>query len=452
MKFLYYLLLTFGPLQLCLSQDCGTPFARPSRSLDSLRTFGDGFGPSLVSLTKPIIGEVIEYRVNFHLFDKDEMLLDEDLQNSIDRVDTLFMGAGIQFVIKNILQHNQPAFNNFFGDEYNERRLYEQYGQNNQINIYLVQSITDKTQSQISAYTYTPVFRQVDYQANMIIITVDAIYDQSTLAHEMGHFFGLLHTHGEDGQLEKEYVDRRNCSTAGDYICDTPADPNLNVYPTMVRCDGDSSVYTDIGLKDLVGKPYRPMVNNIMSYAPASCRNAFTFGQFYTMMDNARLERQHLDHRIVQKKGYGKFYPNLRANDVRDNFFPGLPHILIVVKEGDPWSERTMKELIAEPVTGMLKKKGAYVTLFDVDKDAESIFEFFPNRFNEAQKEAFYKILLPDIAHYPSYFIIRFDIKKENCRAWRWRYGYQNPRMLTDFISESIPEDQLTRLIWHLPY
>ncbi|MFN8300599.1 MAG: T9SS type A sorting domain-containing protein [Chitinophagales bacterium] len=44
----------------------------------------------------------------------------------------------------------------------------------------------------------------------------------TTLPHEVGHYFGLLHTFDDGNGVE--YVDGSNCNTAGDGFCDTPAD------------------------------------------------------------------------------------------------------------------------------------------------------------------------------------------------------------------------------------
>ena len=53
-------------------------------------------------------------------------------------------------------------------------------------------------------------------------------YATSTVAHEMGHCLGLYHTHNGTGDNNgtPELVNGSNSSTAGDYITDTPADPN----------------------------------------------------------------------------------------------------------------------------------------------------------------------------------------------------------------------------------
>jgi len=107
-----------------------------------------------------------------------------------------------------------------------------------------------------------------------------------TFSHEIGHCLGLYHTHqgfnADCSSGNNENIDGSNCTTAGDLICDTPADPlsdpwNTNnidtltctfVANTLTDCNGDS--------------PYDPLLNNIMSYA-GICRSVFTTDQFDVM-------------------------------------------------------------------------------------------------------------------------------------------------------------------------
>ncbi len=91
-----------------------------------------------------------------------------------------------------------------------------------------------------------------------------------TLAHELGHFLGLLHTH--EPALGLEFVNGSNCSQAGDQVCDTPADPNLGI-TGLNGCTYEGNVL------DPNGEPYKPSPSNLMSYAPDRCQFFFTEGQ-----------------------------------------------------------------------------------------------------------------------------------------------------------------------------
>jgi hypothetical protein len=92
----------------------------------------------------------------------------------------------------------------------------------------------------------------------------------SVLSHEFGHCLGLYHTHIGRGCNDfascSENINESNCSTCGDFICDTPADPCLR-----------GNVDTDC---NYIGDPsFHPDVHNIMSYAPPTCLNHITAGQ-----------------------------------------------------------------------------------------------------------------------------------------------------------------------------
>ncbi len=107
-----------------------------------------------------------------------------------------------------------------------------------------------------------------------------------TFMHEVGHYFGLYHTHETAGGVE--CVERTNCSFAGDGFCDTAADPNLGLQGNM----GNFCTYTGTMLDQCgSGMPYTPPVTNIMSYAPDPCPTQFTTEQFAAMLSTAENER-----------------------------------------------------------------------------------------------------------------------------------------------------------------
>lgn len=92
--------------------------------------------------------------------------------------------------------------------------------------------------------------------------------NSSTLPHEAGHCLNLYHTHEINYGVENvpRTGPRANCNTAGDKLCDTPADPKLGL--NNVR----GCVYYG-------GDGFTPLVDNYMNYAPANCRDSFTAGQ-----------------------------------------------------------------------------------------------------------------------------------------------------------------------------
>jgi hypothetical protein len=103
--------------------------------------------------------------------------------------------------------------------------------------------------------------------------------NHSTFTHELGHVFQLYHTH--EPTFGYECVSGSNCATAGDLICDTPADPNVSgrmssncVYTGSITsvCPGEEGVR------------YNPPVHNYMSYADHYCRTEFTPMQYERML------------------------------------------------------------------------------------------------------------------------------------------------------------------------
>jgi hypothetical protein len=96
------------------------------------------------------------------------------------------------------------------------------------------------------------------------------------LAHEMGHVFNLWHTrHGtvfESGDPNQcpELVNGSNGWICGDYILDTPADPDIAFNIDLNTCE-----WTGSGV-DANGDPYDPDELNILAYTHPGCMEYFT--------------------------------------------------------------------------------------------------------------------------------------------------------------------------------
>lgn len=95
------------------------------------------------------------------------------------------------------------------------------------------------------------------------------------VAHEIGHYYSLYHTHetgfGADCPI---YI---NCYQLGDLVCDTPPDPGLH------NCTGDLGSCVDnceyTGTARCGNATYAPNVNNTMSYTDPECMTGFSAGQ-----------------------------------------------------------------------------------------------------------------------------------------------------------------------------
>ena len=96
------------------------------------------------------------------------------------------------------------------------------------------------------------------------------------ISHEMGHCLGLFHTH-QFFFTCYSYANGLNCSTCGDFVCDTPADPGMSFNVSPETCEWLGS-----GV-DIEGTPFDPDETNIMAYTELSCMKSFSEGQGYRM-------------------------------------------------------------------------------------------------------------------------------------------------------------------------
>ncbi len=157
--------------------------------------------------------------------------------------------------------------------------LANEYNQPNVINIY----ITPKN-SHCGWATYP---YQAPYNDHIVVKCLD---DYDLFIHELGHYFNLIHTHGYyNNILTDELVDGSNCATAGDYICDTPADPNLDG-----QSSGSLCIYNGTQ-QDANGDFFEPDLSNYMSYAGFICKDNFTPQQYDRMLRALLLERTYLN-------------------------------------------------------------------------------------------------------------------------------------------------------------
>jgi len=102
------------------------------------------------------------------------------------------------------------------------------------------------------------------------------------LSHEIGHCLGLYHTfHGLCEGGCAELVNGSNCSTCGDFVCDTPADPQMHQV-NQNTCVWNGSTCSGSN-KDTNGDSYHPSTNLFMAYIAPNCMQQHTQGQVERM-------------------------------------------------------------------------------------------------------------------------------------------------------------------------
>ena len=186
----------------------------------------------------------------------------------VSQLNSGFASAGIQFR----LQDTDFIDNDFYYDGMNDEkaeRLFAVNAHSDAIDIYVLGESTVWEYAGLAKSVLSKSFIvQGNYYNNTVI-----------LAHEMGHCLGLYHTHHgtvkEKGDAIQcpELADGSNSTTCGDYVSDTPADPN--------KWSGCSYIGPTF---DISKHRYTPDPSNYMSYADG-CRTRFSSGQIRKMKE-----------------------------------------------------------------------------------------------------------------------------------------------------------------------
>lgn len=163
--------------------------------------------------------------------------------------------------------------------------LHQKYGVDGAVNMYVAQTL-DTGDGFACGWATLPWWRDQGY--DYIFMDENCMIDNTTLAHEVGHYLGLLHTHnvafvdtlvvdpmtGDTINFGVEFVDQSNCDIGGDMLCDTSADPllgNLNVSLSNCTYSGRERDPWGVAYSDNPPDPaYR------MSYAPRNCMSTFS--------------------------------------------------------------------------------------------------------------------------------------------------------------------------------
>jgi hypothetical protein len=196
-------------------------------------------------------------------------------QLAIDDLNTSFGEICVTFtlcdftVLPNARQ-TEPKLNN------EDKEIATIHQVKNVINLYFVEEVKADPSLTIAALGDTVLPDLNNPLENAIFLPKTAVFDGATINYALGRFFGLYNTNfGGD-----ELADASNCSTAGDKMCDTPADPGGQHNGACHLMYDPQDIVLDAN-----GHYYVPDVCNYMSWYFTGCRSSFTNEQYNKMSE-----------------------------------------------------------------------------------------------------------------------------------------------------------------------
>ncbi len=265
--------------------------------------------------------EKINLQIAVHIIRDDNGgngLTNEDLDIAMDDLNIAFEPTNFRFHIcsVNYIDNDLFAYGNLEqGFEVNpptyqtlEYQMAKPYVTPDNIDVFFVPTLRNN----LSGWASFPALLHY-YDKDWIVVNSSMATNGSTLAHEMGHYFSLYHTHQGSHDVigwGDELVNGSNCGdNVGDEVCDTPADPTGLVndsqggkyqigYCTIYQNCEFSTEHTDhnCNFTDANGALYKPDTRNVMSYNYAHCRTRFSQGQINRMYESYNVDRNYLSN------------------------------------------------------------------------------------------------------------------------------------------------------------
>lgn len=223
---------------------------------------------------------------------------EKEIKEQVAILNDAFKPILISFTDAIIKYHVNPEWNLAYRTEWGNHQ-YDKYYDD------MVNSISEDNNKYINIYIngcdllgQASLPFSVDYRSNFDNVVINKnsfngrinnnskdLMEGKTLVHEMGHFFGLLHTFHSDIDASCGSNPYDGCSGSGDLVDDTPPqrychDKGCGSCSDDFGCENceEQSVCDTCPADD-----FKDPVNNFMGYNPDSCMNEFTPGQYNRM-------------------------------------------------------------------------------------------------------------------------------------------------------------------------
>lgn len=302
-KFLLLSLITmllFGNNTMAQEEECGTELTqeqvdymndtRDERDIVDMDVFDGGV------TTIPIVAHIIRDS-------NGKGGLDEtSLKTSIEQLNEVFAQMNFNFSLCSTNYVDENKYFDYVGRSYTEGSeeflMAKANSVRGAINIFYLPN----TNGNWSSF---PVYEQL-YGKDWIVMENSSATNGSTLAHEIGHYFNLYHTHqGKSTNLKvyndelpaKQRIEGVHCgNNIGDELCDTPAEPVRNSTGNrgISGCVDSSCNYF---CSDKYGEiSYTPNPSNLMSYSQKHCRNFLSPRQIERVLESYVADRFYLSN------------------------------------------------------------------------------------------------------------------------------------------------------------
>jgi Metallo-peptidase family M12 len=255
-------------------KECGTPVTFPLKRIDSI-LLQQRLAARSVAATLPYPVKI--FVVLFADNDGSNVAATEtEVLRQISNMQSFYAPRNICFILTGITQVNNTDLNS--QDTDSETIELSPYLRSNHVTIFVHASLFSTSDGSWNGYAYGIP----NTFLSIVSGAINSTSNVSTLAHEMGHCFGLYHTFQArtpaGGSTIRENVARsggcKNCDDEGDLLCDTNADRNIDdVLVSATSCNYLGSA------TDACGSNLLMTTTNIMTYGRRSCRDNFTSGQ-----------------------------------------------------------------------------------------------------------------------------------------------------------------------------